>query len=78
MNVDTDMRYASSRAVADHIFRHYDGVPKVDGEVGSKKAHDPQTCLALAEAAMAERARKAVEQLRATGTTIAGAAGERR
>jgi len=69
MNVDTDMQYAFSRAVADHFFRAYDGVLKVDGEVGSKKAYDPRTYLALAEAAMAERVKKAVEELRAAGTT---------
>jgi fructose/tagatose bisphosphate aldolase len=51
---------------------------EVDGEVGSKKAYDPRTYLALAEAVMAERARKAVEELRAAGTTMAGASGGRR
>ncbi len=78
MNVDTDMQYAFSRAVADHFFRGYDGVLKVDGEVGSKKAYDPRTYLALAEAAMAKRVVKAVEELRATGTTMAVAPGDRR
>src|SRR6478736_1952585 len=38
MNVDTDMQYAFTRAIAHHCFTHYDGVLKVDGEVGSKKA----------------------------------------
>jgi fructose-bisphosphate aldolase class II len=70
MNVDTDMQYAFSRAVADHFFRAYDGVLKVDGEVGSKKAYDPRTYLTLAEAAMAGRVKKAVEELRAAGTTV--------
>jgi fructose-bisphosphate aldolase class II len=72
MNVDTDMQYAFSRAVADHFFRGYDGVLKVDGEVGSKKAYDPRTYLGLAEEAMARRVVRAVEELRATGTTLAG------
>jgi fructose-bisphosphate aldolase class II len=71
MNIDTDMQYAFTRAVADHFFRGYDGVLKVDGEVGSKKAYDPRTYLALAEAAMAERVKQAVAELRATGTTMA-------
>jgi fructose-bisphosphate aldolase class II len=71
MNVDTDMQYAFTRAVADHFFRGYDGVLKVDGEVGRKKAYDPRSYLALAETAMAERVRQAVEELRATGTTMA-------
>jgi fructose-bisphosphate aldolase class II len=71
MNIDTDIQYAFTRAVADHFFRGYDGVLKVDGEVGSKKAYDPRTYLALAEAAMAERVKQAVAELRATGTTMA-------
>ncbi len=71
MNVDTDMQYAFTRGVADHFFRHYDGVLKVDGEVGDKKAYDPRSYLALAEAAMAERVKLAVAELRATGTTMA-------
>jgi fructose-bisphosphate aldolase class II len=71
MNIDTDMQYAFTRAVADHFFRGYDGVLKVDGEVGSKKAYDPRTYLALAEAAVAERVKQAVAELRATGTTMA-------
>ena len=71
MNVDTDMQYAFTRAVAAHFFRNYDGVLKVDGEVGNKKAYDPRTYLAIAEAAMAERVKQAAAELRATGTTMA-------
>ena len=72
MNIDTDMQYAFTRAVADHFLRNYDGVLKVDGEVGSKKAYDPRSYLTLGEAAMAERVKLAVKDLRATGTTLAG------
>ena len=71
MNVDTDMQYAFTRAIAEHCFRNYDGVLKVDGEVGHKKAYDPRTYLALAETAMAERVKQAVKELRAAGTTMA-------
>src|SRR6185369_6861193 len=71
MNVDTDMQYAFTRAVADHCFRNYDGVLKVDGEVGIKKAYDPRSYLALGESAMAERVKQVVGMLRATGTTKA-------
>ena len=70
MNIDTDMQYAFTRAVADHFFRNYDGVLKVDGEVGKKKAYDPRSYLALAETAMAERVKQAVNELRAVGTTM--------
>jgi fructose-bisphosphate aldolase class II len=72
MNVDTDMQYAFTRAVADHFYRHYDGVLRVDGEVGDKKAYDPRSYLALGEAAMARRVREIAGELRATGTTMAG------
>ena len=42
MNIDTDTQYAFTRPVADHMFSNYDGVLKVDGEVGNKKAYDPR------------------------------------
>ena len=67
MNVDTDMQYAFTRAIADHCFKNYDGVLKVDGEVGNKKAYDPRSYLALAEAAMAERVKRAATELRSAG-----------
>src|SRR5512146_598876 len=70
MNIDTDTQYAFTRPIAGHMFSHYDGVLKVDGEVGDKKAYDPRTYLALAETAMAERVKRAVEELRGTGTTM--------
>jgi fructose-bisphosphate aldolase, class II len=70
MNVDTDMQYAFTRALADHFFRNYDGVLKVDGEVGNKKAYDPRTYLASAESAMAARVKQAAQELRAIGTTM--------
>jgi fructose-bisphosphate aldolase class II len=76
MNVDTDMQYAFSRAIADHLFKHYDGVLKVDGEVGNKKTYDPRTYLNLAEVAMSARVRQAVGNLRATGTTLYDARGK--
>ena len=72
MNVDTDMQYAFTRAVAAHMFKNYDGVLKVDGELGNKKVYDPRAYLALAETAMAERVKQAASDLRASGkTTIA-------
>jgi fructose-bisphosphate aldolase, class II len=70
MNVDTDMQYAFTRAVAGQMFKHYDGVLKVDGEVGNKKVYDPRSYLALAEVAMADRVKQAVSDLRGAGTTM--------
>jgi fructose-bisphosphate aldolase, class II len=69
MNVDTDMQYAFTRGVAGHMFKNYDGVLKVDGEVGNKKVYDPRAYLALAETAMAERVKQAASDLRASGKT---------
>ena len=70
MNVDTDMQYAFTRAIADHCFRNYDGVLRVDGEVGNKKAYDPRSYLTLAEKAMAARVVRAATELRSAGTTM--------
>ena len=71
MNVDTDTQYAFTRPVADHMFRNYEGVLKVDGEVGDKKAYDPRAYGKTAEASMAKRVVEACESLRSTGTTLA-------
>ncbi|QIK84557.1 class II fructose-bisphosphate aldolase [Sanguibacter sp. HDW7] len=70
MNVDTDTQYAFSRPVADHFFRNYDGVLKVDGEVGNKKAYDPRAWGKLAEAGMAARIVEAAQQLRSAGQKL--------
>lgn len=67
MNIDTDTQYAFSRPVAGHFFTNYDGVLKVDGEVGNKKAYDPRAWGKLAEAGMAQRIVEAAQQLRSAG-----------
>ena len=72
MNVDTDTQYAFTRPVAAHMFSHYDGVLKVDGEVGDKKAYDPRSYLKAAEQAMAARIAQACEHLKSSGRMIAG------
>jgi len=70
MNIDTDTQYAFTRPIADHILKNYDGVLKVDGEVGNKKQYDPRTYGKLAEANMAARVVQGCEDLRSTGTAI--------
>jgi fructose-bisphosphate aldolase, class II len=70
MNVDTDTQYAFTRPTARHMFTNYDGVLKVDGEVGSKKAYDPRTWGKLAEEGMAKRVGQACEDLRSAGTAV--------
>jgi fructose-bisphosphate aldolase class II len=67
MNIDTDTQYTFSRPVADHFFTNYDGVLKVDGEVGNKKAYDPRAWGKKAEAGMAARIVEACQQLRSAG-----------
>jgi fructose-bisphosphate aldolase class II len=70
MNVDTDTQYAFTRPRPAHMFSNYDGVLKVDGEVGNKKAYDPRAWGKAAEAGMAARVVEACENLRATGHSI--------
>ncbi len=70
MNVDTDTQYAFTRPVADHMFRNYDGVLKVDDEVGNKKQYDPRSWGKAAEAGMAARVVEACEHLRSAGKAV--------
>jgi fructose-bisphosphate aldolase class II len=70
MNVDTDTQYAFTRPVADHMFRNYDGVLKVDGEVGNKKQYDPRSYGKAGEAGMAARVVTACQDLRSAGTKM--------
>src|SRR5919197_1462518 len=72
MNIDTDTQYAFTRPIAGHMFTNYDGVLKVDGEVGNKKAYDPRSFLKAAETAMAERVGIACQDLLSAGKSIAG------
>ncbi len=70
MNVDTDTQYAYTRPVANHMFTKYDGVLKIDGEVGNKKDYDPRAWGRAGEAGMAARIVEACEDLRSAGTKM--------
>jgi fructose-bisphosphate aldolase class II len=70
MNVDTDTQYAFTRPIADHMFKNYDGVLKVDGEVGVKKLYDPRGYLKKGELGIKERVIQAVKDLRGEGKTL--------
>jgi fructose-bisphosphate aldolase, class II len=70
MNVDTDTQYALTRPIVEHMFKNYDGVLKIDGEVGNKKVYDPRSYMKKAELGMAERVTEACEALRSTGTSL--------
>ncbi|KOX35072.1 fructose-bisphosphate aldolase [Saccharothrix sp. NRRL B-16348] len=72
MNIDTDTQYAFTRPIVAHMFGNYDGVLKVDGEVGNKKAYDPRSYLKAAEQGMAARIAQACEHLKSSGRMIAG------
>ena len=70
MNVDTDTQYAFTRPIAEHMFRNYDGVLKIDGEVGNKKLYDPRSYGKAAEGGMAARVVTACQDLRSAGTKL--------
>ena len=70
MNVDTDTQYAFTRPIVTHMFQNYDGVLKIDGEVGNKKVYDPRSYMKKAEAAMAERVVEACRDLHSAGTSL--------
>lgn len=67
MNIDTDTQYAFTRPIVDHMFRNYDGVLRVDGEVGNKKTYDPRVWGKAAEVGMAARVVEAAQQLGSAG-----------
>jgi fructose-bisphosphate aldolase, class II len=70
MNVDTDTQYAFTRPIAGHMFTNYDGVLKIDGDVGKKKAYDPRSYGKAAEANMAARVVQACEDLLSAGKRL--------
>jgi len=70
MNVDTDTQYAFTRPVADWMYKNYDGVLKIDGEVGNKKQYDPRAWGKAAEGGMSARVVEAAERLGAVGTKM--------
>ncbi len=71
MNVDTDTQYAFTRPIAGHMLSNYDGVLKVDGDVGNKKVYDPRTYMKAAELGMAARVQTACEDLLSAGKSQA-------
>jgi fructose-bisphosphate aldolase class II len=72
MNIDTDTQYAFTRPIADHMFSHYSGVLKIDGEIGDKKVYDPRSYLKKGEKGLADRLAKACDDLRSSGQTLFG------
>ena len=63
MNIDTDTQYAYTRSVAHSMISGYEGVLKLDGEVGNKRQYDPRAWGKASETAMASRVVDATRQL---------------
>lgn len=72
MNIDTDTQYAFTRPVVDHMMKNYDGVLKIDGEVGNKKVYDPRSYLKAGEMGVVHRMSQACDDLYSSGKTIFG------
>jgi fructose-bisphosphate aldolase class II len=72
MNVDTDTQYAFTRPIVHHVMKNYDGVLKIDGEIGDKKLYDPRSYLKAAEQGMSERVARACGDLRSEGQSLFG------
>ena len=53
------------------MFKNYDGLLKIDGEVGNKKVYDPRSYLKKGLAGMQERVAQAVKDLRGVGAYFA-------
>lgn len=70
MNIDTDCQYAYTRPIVDHMFTNYEGVLKVDGDVGNKKVYDPRSYMKKAEVGMSRRVVEASQMLKSAGNTI--------
>lgn len=52
------------------MFKNYDGVLKVDGEVGNKKVYDPRVYNRLGERGMADRIIEACKDLRSINNSL--------
>ena len=70
MNVDTDCQYTYTRPIVDHIMKHYDGVLRIDGEMGDKKVYDPRSYMKKGEAGMKARVLEAARDLKSLGKTV--------
>ncbi|MDP4134095.1 MAG: class II fructose-bisphosphate aldolase [Bacillota bacterium] len=70
MNIDTDTQYAFSKPVTDHILKNYDGMLKIEGEVGNKKMYDPRSYLKRGEEGMAARVGEGANDLESAGKSI--------
>jgi fructose-bisphosphate aldolase class II len=75
VNLDTEAQYAFTHAAAEHMMAHRDGVLAPEPALGDKRAYDPRSWGAQAEAAMAERVARACEELGSARRSIVATAG---
>lgn len=75
MNLDSDTLYAFTRPLAKHLFMHFDEALRLDGEMGIKKAYDPQVYLRKAAEGFGARVKEACHDLMSAGRTLAVTAG---
>jgi len=54
------------------MFKNYDGVVKIDGEIGNKKVYDPRSYIKKGEEAMAARVAEGCDNLLSVGKTLYG------
>ena len=70
MNIDTDTQYTYSQGIVEHMFKNYDGMLKIDGEVGNKKFYDPRAWMKAGENTMTARISQACKDLKSDGTSM--------
>lgn len=70
MNIDTDGQYVFTRAVADYMFKNYDKILRVDGEVGVKMAYFTETWLDVGRLRFADFVSGMCRVLGSAGKTI--------
>jgi fructose-bisphosphate aldolase class II len=70
VNLDSEAQYAFTRAAAEHVIAHRDGVMAPEPALADKRAYDPRAWGARAEAAMAERVARACKELGSAGRSI--------
>ena len=70
MNIDTDTQYAYTRPIVNHMFKNYDQVLKIEGEVGSKNHYDPRAYSKMGENGMTERIAQAIKDLKSDGKSL--------
>lgn len=70
MNFDTDGQYAFTRKAVDYMFKNYDRVLSIDGEVGVKLSYFAGTWLSEGGHAVSEYVSQLCEKLGSTWKSV--------